>query len=134
MVDNINSMEMGSDFNITYGKAYAIITNRNSRVSIPGSELLDPVSVTLNKGLNLVAVHGYKTEYTAQSLVDSMNKVEGVSVESITSWDTSKGRYETFQIKEGQIFGFDFKIIPEQGYFIKLNTTNDEDTLTWNGN
>ncbi|HOV29776.1 MAG TPA: hypothetical protein PLD77_01725, partial [Candidatus Dojkabacteria bacterium] len=87
-------------------------------------------------GWNLVGIHGYSKVYTARSLLNSINKVEGLTANNISWWPTSKGKYEGLQLSDGKEYGFDFPISPNNGYFIRINKFEPKDTscgsILWN--
>lgn len=124
----INGEVTGEDFSVTPGRGYLIYTTSTTEVSIPGHKITSSVPINLSVGWNLVGVHGYSKIYTARSLLDSINKVEGLTANNISWWPTSKGKYEGLQLTDGQEYGFDYPISSSNGYFIRINKFEPKDT------
>jgi len=118
----------GEDFSITPGRGYLLYSLDDGQVSIPGYQLTSSVPISLSIGWNLVGIHGYSKVYTARSLLNSINKVEGLTANNISWWPTSKGKYEGLQLTDGKEYGFDFPISPNNGYFIRINKFEPKDT------
>ena len=111
----------GTDFSLTPGRGYVIRVSEDTEITIPGYEILDPVPINYSTGWNLVGVHGYSQAYTAGSLIESINKVEGLTADNISWWPTSKGKYEGLQVTDGTTYGLDFPISPKNGYFVRIS-------------
>lgn len=126
----------GNDFNIIPGKGYLVFATKGGEMTIPGYKLKSSVPVNLSGGWNLVGIHGYTNAYTARTLIDSMNKIDGITANNVTWWPTSKGMYEGLQVTEEQQYGFDFPISPTNGYFVRISSFQPEDSkcksLLWN--
>ncbi|HOR06213.1 MAG TPA: hypothetical protein PLR67_02480, partial [Candidatus Dojkabacteria bacterium] len=126
----------GNDFNIIPGKGYLVYVTEGGDISIGGYTLKSSVPVNLSGGWNLVGIHGYTNAYTARTLIDSMNKIDGITANNVTWWPTSKGMYEGLQVTEEQQYGFDFPISPTNGYFVRISSFQPEDSkcksLLWN--
>ncbi len=126
----------GNDFNILPGKGYLVYATKGGEMTIPGYNLKSSVPVSLSGGWNLVGIHGYTNAYTAASLIDSMNKIDGVTANNVTWWPTSKGMYEGLQVTGEQQYGFDFPISSTNGYFVRISSFKPEDSkcksLLWN--
>ena len=126
----------GNDFNILPGKGYLVFATKGGEMTIPGYSLKSSIPVNLSGGWNLVGIHGYTTAYTARTLIDSMNKIDGVTANNVTWWPTSKGMYEGLQVTGEQQYGFDFPISPTNGYFVRISSFKPKDTkcksLLWN--
>lgn len=133
--DFINRKSLGDDFEITFGKGYAVIVERDSVISVPGYAIKEPVPIAFSEGWNLVGVNGPRDKaYTAKSFIDSINSIEGLKANNVTYWPTSKGRYEGFQVSEGQTYGQDFPISKDLGYFVRINEYSKPEckSLWWN--
>lgn len=126
----------GNDFNIIPGKGYLVYATKGGEMIIPGYTLRSSVPVNLSGGWNLVGIHGYANVYTARTLIDSMNEIDGVTTNNVTWWPTSKGMYEGLQVTGGQQYGFDFPISPTNGYFVRVSSFKPTDkkckSLLWN--
>jgi len=114
----------GTDFPLTPGRGYVIRVSEDTKITIPGYDILDPVPVNYSTGWNLVGVHGYSKAYTAGSLIESINKVNGLTADNVSWWPTSKGRYEGLQVTDGTTYGLDFPISPKNGYFVRISKFN----------
>jgi len=126
----------GNDFTIIPGKGYLVYATKGGEMAIPGYSLKSSVPVNLSGGWNLVGIHGYANTYTAASLIESINKIDGVTANNVTWWPTSKGMYEGLQVTGGQQYGFDFPISPTNGYFVRVSSFKPTDkkckSLLWN--
>lgn len=126
----------GNDFTLVPGKGYAIVAFKDVSTEIPGLKVQEGIPVAFSSGWNLIGVNGYSTTYTASSLIDSLNGLSGIKANNVTWWPTSKGRYESFQKSEGVEYGFDYPILNDMGYFIRISEFNPESNSTksiiWN--
>lgn len=126
----------GNDLDLLPGSAYAIIASKDSSIEVPGFAIKNSIPVALSSGWNLIGINGYKKTYTANSLIDSINGIAGLTSDNVTWWPTSKGRYESFQKSEGIVYGFDFPILKNQGYFVRIKDFSPKSvstkSLIWN--
>lgn len=125
-----------TDETLVFGKGYVIIATKDATISVPGKTLKSSVPIAFSEGWNLVGVHGHTKAYTAQSFINSINSTEGLQSNNVTWWPTSKGRYEGFQVSEGQTYGQDFPISPLNGYFVRINSFQPKEanckSIIWN--
>ena len=134
---NFETKEMkGMPFNLGFGKGYVVVAEEDTTVTIPGYNVQSPVPIALSSGWNLVGVHGYDTQYTANSLINSINTIQGLKSNNVTYWPTSKGMYQGYQLSEGQSYGQDFSISKDLGYFVRISEFNAPDStcksIIWN--
>jgi len=126
----------GTNFSIVPGKGYVVKSSNSGTITIPGYNLTSSVPVAFSSGWNLVGVHGYTTAYTARTLIDSINTVEGLTANNVSWWPTSKGKYEGLQFENNTEYGLDFSISPTNGYFVRISNYAPKDTacksLLWN--
>lgn len=128
VVGNRNGEEYsGTDFQIVPGKGYLLRAKHAVQISIEGRRVLDPVPIHLTPGWNLVGVHGSETAYTAESLLESIDALEGtLFADNVSRWESNKGRYEGLQREKDeqgifQVYGFDFPLVVNQAYFVRVN-------------
>ncbi|MDD4382356.1 MAG: hypothetical protein PHE21_03370, partial [Candidatus Dojkabacteria bacterium] len=125
----------GNDFPIVPGRGYLIMANLDGEVKIPGYKLQSSMPVAFSSGWNLVGINGYTKAYTAKSLIESINGIEGLTADNVSWWPTSKGRYEGVQVSDGKTYGLDFAISPINGYFIRIKEYSPSDSdcksLVW---
>jgi hypothetical protein len=117
----------GTDFSLLPGRGYLIRSLSDISIQVPVYEIRDSIPIPLSAGWNLVGVHGYSRAYTAGSLIDSINLIEGLTADNVSWWPVSKGRYEGLQITDGTEYGFDFPITTTNGYFVRINEFEPED-------
>jgi hypothetical protein len=124
----------GNDFPIFPGRGYLLIGNFDTTIQIPGLELMSSMPVELASGWNLVGINGYDDMYTADSLIDSMNKISGVTVDNITWWPRDLGMYQGYQKTNGITYSFDYYISDALGYFIRVSDFKSEEckSILWN--
>lgn len=124
----VDGKTTGDDFNVTPGKGYLIYTEADAKVNIPGYKITSSVPVPLGAGWNLIGVHGYNEMYTAKSLIDSINSIDGLTANNVSWWPTSKGKYEGLQVVDGKQYGFDFSISSNNGYFVRISKFAPKDS------
>lgn len=126
----------GTDFSIVPGRGYLIYANNAGTITIPGYNLKSSIPVAFSSGWNLVGIHGYTTAYTARTLIDSINNIEGLTANNVSWWPTSKGKYEGLQVENGTEYGLDFAISPTNGYFVRISEFAPTDSkcksILWN--
>jgi putative lipoic acid-binding regulatory protein len=126
----------GTDFSIVPGRGYLIYANNSGSLTIPGYNLKSSIPVAFSSGWNLVGIHGYTTAYTARTLIDSINKIDGLTANNVSWWPTSKGKYEGLQVENNTEYGLDFAISPTNGYFVRISEFAPSDTtcksILWN--
>jgi hypothetical protein len=116
----------GDDFALTPGRGYLVRSSEDKEIMLPGFKITSEVPINFSTGWNLVGIHGYPKAFTAKTLVDSINKVEGLTADNVSWWPTSKGRYEGLQVVENTEYGLDFPISPLNGYFIRITDFKPE--------
>jgi hypothetical protein len=120
----------GRDFALVPGRGYVLVSGQDATAVLAAKVLSTPVPLSLSNGWNLIGVHGYTQPYTAKTLIESVNELEGVTSDNVTYWPTSKGRYEGLQISEGTEYGFDFPIQDDLGYFLRV-IENGAGSVIW---
>lgn len=129
----------GNDFPLTFGKGYIIVAERDmlgeNALMMPGYAIESSVPVAFSPGWNLIGLHGYSQSFTAKSLLTSIGASGQLGADNVTYWPTSKGRYESFQYDGTTEFGFDYPILEELGYFVRVNSfepsTTGVDYVIW---
>lgn len=114
-----------NDFMISPGIGYVLRSKWDLEIDIYGNDILDPVPVYYREGWNLAAVHGTDEAYTAGSLIDSIDDVEGLDADNVTEWNLETYRYEGVQKEEDDagemhVYGHDFPIVDRLGYFVRI--------------
>ncbi len=126
----------GTNFSIVPGRGYVIYATNDGTITVPGYNLTSSVPVAFSSGWNLVGIHGYTTAYTARTLIDSINKIEGLTSNNVSWWPISKGKYEGLQVENNTEYGLDFAISPTNGYFVRISEYAPSDTtcksILWN--
>lgn len=75
-------------------------------------------AVYLQPGWNLIGLtKEHSVEYTALDLITEM-RTQGIYVDNVTYWPPAKGKYEGVQVSEGTVYGNDFLLDPNLGYFV----------------
>ncbi|MBD3329091.1 hypothetical protein GF357_01200 [Candidatus Dojkabacteria bacterium] len=116
----------GTCFPVVAGQGYIIKTFGESTISYGGYALTKPVELLFpTSGWHLVGVNGTKKQYTADSLILSINEVEGLTVNNISTWRSDASRYDGLQkdLNEDNTYksyGFDFPVDPEKSYFLRV--------------
>jgi hypothetical protein len=126
--EDIDDEPKGSEFPINPGWGYVLKVMGNEPVSIvvSGKEVVSPVGINFSQaGWYLAGVHGSETNYTAESLIDSIDQKESLDADNVTRWDSGMSGYKGLQKEAGdegtqEVYGFDFPIEVRQGYFIRI--------------
>ena len=121
-----NNESLGNNFEIIPGKGYLIYMSYDFKISISGLLVKSPIPVAFSQGWNLVGIHGYSKKYTARTLIDSINSIEGLKANNVSWWPTSKSKYEGLQVEDNQEYGLDFPISSTNGYFVRINEFKPE--------
>jgi hypothetical protein len=121
---------------LSMGIGYLVVAEKDVTIQVPGYAIKDSIPIAFSSGWNLVGVHGHQKAYTAQSFINSINSTKGLKADNVTWWPTSKGRYEGYQVSEGQTYGQDFAISPLNGYFVRITDLQHErqecKSILWN--
>ncbi len=127
---------VGASFDLIFGKGYVVIAEEDVTITVPGHDLKSSVPIAFSSGWNLVGIHGYKKQYTAKSLINSVNTVEGLTANNVSWWPTSRGMYQGFQLLSGQEYGQDFPISSDLGYFVRISDFHPQEgscrSILWN--
>ncbi len=128
-----NTLEMrgsdyfGDDFQVVPGVGYVLKSLDDLTVDLKGNAVDETVPVKLTAGWNLMSVHGSDTKYTAEKLIDSIDKVKGLDADNVSMWDASKSMYSGIQKEKDNsgtenIYGFDFSLTQLGSYFVRIKT------------
>ncbi|MEI6462982.1 MAG: fibronectin type III domain-containing protein [bacterium] len=106
----------GQDYNLVPTEGYFVRVYKAVTLSIQGTYVQNNTPVYIGNGWNLV---GFRTDGTkkASTLIDNINKTEGVSIDTVTKYED--GRYGNLIKNEGTLYGQDFVIDNDKGYFIR---------------
>ena len=116
----------GDCFPVVPGRGYVIKSNGTGKSGFSGYRLKKPAGVLFDTaGWHLIGVNGGGRTYTASSLIDSIDKVEGLDADNVTKWISKASKYDGLQKEAddaGQMmtFGFDYIIEPGVGYFVRI--------------
>ncbi|MCA9376895.1 fibronectin type III domain-containing protein [Candidatus Dojkabacteria bacterium] len=126
----------GEDFPLAFGTGYLVVSEIDFTLQIPGFDIESSVPIAFKPGWNLVGLHGYDQPFTAQSFIESVNTTEGLTADNVTKWTREKGRYEGLQFLNGEAFGFDYPILDNAGYFMRISSFNPStegvSSIIWN--
>src|SRR5690606_26468550 len=116
------------------GRGYLIVGEYGTNISIPGFPLSEPFPVELSAGWNFVGVHGYQDIYTAEKLIDELDKLEGIDVDNVTWWPRNLGRYEGLQKTGSTKYGFDYPLSDRLAYFVRVSSYSNKcpRSVLWN--
>ncbi|HKM20352.1 MAG TPA: fibronectin type III domain-containing protein [Candidatus Dojkabacteria bacterium] len=126
----------GATFSFAQGRGYLVMAEKDTTISVPGYKVKESIPIALSSGWNLVGIHGHSRRYTAKSLINSINSIEGLKANNVTFWPTNRGMYQGYQQSEGQAYGQDFPIVKDLGYFIRISEFNPKQSgcksILWN--
>ena len=121
---------------LAQGRGYLVMAEKDTTISVPGYKVKESIPIALSSGWNLVGIHGHSRRYTAKSLINSINSIEGLKANNVTFWPTNRGMYQGYQQSEGQAYGQDFPIVKDLGYFIRISEFNPKQSgcksILWN--
>lgn len=117
-MDNSDSIVLGEDFNILPGEGYIIHSLDSSKVRLAGRKVDGSLDILLNSGWNLVGIYHSDVEYFMSNDVISMFSEQNSSIDTVTQF--TSGRYQSYIVKEGRVFGFDFEVYPYKAYWIYM--------------
>jgi hypothetical protein len=121
VIENRDGETYGTDdFQIVPGQGYLLKSKYDMVLDFVGKAILDPVPVDLRQGWNLIGIQGGDTAYTAESLIDDVNSVDGLVSDNVTRWDTSVSRYIGLQKETSAVYGIDFPLSSLEGYFVRV--------------
>jgi len=111
----------GDCFPVVPGRGYIIRSFANETVTIAGYALSQPAPVSFDvSGWHLIGVNGSSRQYTAETLIDRVNLLDGITADNVTSWDSSVSRYAGIQKEDDTVYGFDFPVETGIGYFVRI--------------
>jgi len=105
------------DFDLFPGVGYFIRVHQATNITVAGNKLAESMPLELETGWNLVGIYSPDTDYTANSLLISIEN-GGFEADTMTKWDN--GKYYDYIRSEGLSYGNDFKIFETGGYFIRV--------------
>lgn len=117
----------GTNFELIPGEGYFIKSLNRGRYMVVGNKYAESVELPLQGGWNLVSVVSPEKEYTAESLMTTM-QAEAVNVDVVSRY--KDGYYTNLIVSEEITYGNDFKINDMSGYFIRLQNENNSE-LSW---
>ncbi|MEI6462129.1 MAG: fibronectin type III domain-containing protein [bacterium] len=108
--------KFGVDFNLIPTEGYFIRVYKALSLIIEGNRIEISSPIYINVGWNLLGLNTDKDK-KASMLIDGINKTEGVAIDTVTKY--SDGRYDNLVKSEGTLYGQDFTIDQNSGYFIR---------------
>lgn len=121
VIENRDNETYGTDnFQIMPGVGYLLKSKYDMNLSLGGKAVVDAVPVKLQPGWNLIAINGNSTAYTAESLIDDVNTLEGVVSDNVTKWDTSLSRYVGLEKEATVVYGLDYPLTSIDSYFLRV--------------
>lgn len=121
-VYNKRSNQSYSDnFEFAPNDAVYIIVHDSVKLKLRGSEYTAPVDAYVKSGWNLIAIKGSDTTYTLDSLIRSLNEINGVEARIASVWNQDRGRYDTYIFDSGSTYGTNIELIDEQAIFIYVD-------------
>lgn len=112
-----NDQEFSNDFNIVPGQGYFVLNYEAKKVKIKGRKFDEAVPFRVRNGWNLVGVYTNERAYTAESLINDMNKA-GIKADVVSKYDG--GLYTSIVYEEDLLYGNDYNIFERAGYFIRV--------------
>ena len=117
-MDTTDKIVIGEDFNILPGEGYIVYALDSSTISLAGKKVDGSLDIILNSGWNLVGIYHSDVEYFMSDDVISMFSEQNSSIDTVTQF--TSGRYQSYIVKEGRVFGFNFEVYPDKAYWIYM--------------
>ena len=108
----------GQDFNIVPTEGYFVKVLKATSLVLQGNLISLNTPIYISTGWNLLGIRTDKDK-KASTLIEDMNKTEGIVVDTVTKY--TDGRYSNLVKDTGTIYGQDFVIDPNLGYFIRAS-------------
>ncbi len=117
-----------NDFQIIPGEGYLIKAKWDIDITLYGKEVnyessSDSAPIRFIPGWNLVGLYGSGTKsYTAQSLLEDVTDYSEIdfTAVNVSRWLEERTLYEGLQRESGEVYGLDFPIEKQRGYFVKI--------------
>lgn len=108
----------GDDFNILPGEGYFLSSLTEGVFLYSGMKVENSLEINLIEGWNLINI--YNSNKSSYSGFDILKQIQEGSIDAtgLSKWEN--GKYNSIILKEGSEFGYDFKVYPTRGYFIKV--------------
>jgi hypothetical protein len=107
----------GEDFDIQLGQSIFVFVREPKTAILTGQLPEADVPVIFNNGWNLVGP--VKEGKTAQQAISDLSK-QGITSNTVSNFEN--GSYNSYIYENSTSFGSDFKLQPNKGYFIKVNS------------
>lgn len=127
-MDNNENFVLGEDFNILPGEGYIVYSLDEGKVSLAGKKVDGSLDILLNSGWNLVGIYHSDVEYFMSNDVISMFSEQNSSIDTVTQF--TSGRYQSYIVKEGSVFGFNFEVYPDKAYWIYMGEGENVRVMT----
>ena len=116
---DIESPVVGDCFPVVPGRGYVVFTPDATTSTYAGYDLVEPAPVSFDSaGWHLIGVNGGAKSYTAVTLIDSIDSEGTINVDNVTEWSRAASRYSGVQKTDDVVYGFDFPINVDRGYFV----------------
>ncbi|MEI6886882.1 MAG: fibronectin type III domain-containing protein [bacterium] len=110
--------KFGVDFNLSLQSGYFVKVYKEITFILEGKQIEKNTPIYISTGWNLLGIRTDKDK-KASTLIEDMNKTEGIVVDTVTKY--TDGRYSNLVKDTGTIYGQDFVIDPNLGYFIRAS-------------
>lgn len=113
---------VGNSFPVKPSNGYVIVSNSDMKgamaLILPGKKVDTKVATNLIQGWNFVGFTGKIEPDSAVKYVEAEVSTNKLTKMNLTRWDTQKGLFEGVQSVSGQVYGNDYKLNNNLGYFI----------------
>jgi len=124
LTDDLENQSFGEDFKIFPGMGLFIKSYNEFEFFVSGKRVDGALEVDLNPGWNLVGIYNSEKEsYQALDVLKDMQSKE-IPADIFTKWENS--RYYSVIYEDNTMYGNDFKVYPQVGYWIRINGENDK--------
>lgn len=109
---------IGEDFQITPFDGLFLITKSVDSMSANGFKVKGAMQISLKSGWNFIPIINTDEELDADSVLTSINQLEGVTADIITRWGS--GTYSNYSIIGSDKFGSNFTIDNTSSYWVRV--------------
>lgn len=122
------SRDIGNNFTLLPGQGIFVYSPYGGIAEFHGKDFIDNVPIFLENGWNLVGISSSSQKYSAKAMLEKLNST---NVESDTISLFENGIYKSIILEESVLFGNDYKLVNNKGYFIRVKSGGGNKFTPW---
>ncbi|HQG57863.1 MAG TPA: fibronectin type III domain-containing protein [Candidatus Dojkabacteria bacterium] len=108
----------GENFSILPGEAYFVKAESKISFRLNGHRFTENPNYDLNIGWNLIGIPNPIKDMTADTLINNDNEILSSDIDTVSKWEN--GQYKNYLSIDDTDYGFDYKLFPNAGYFVRV--------------